>query len=215
MQVSDLFEGDSQTLSLLNKSKLWHLPTEKLSTISLIAFIGQCSAEGQEAEGRQEVLIMLEHMLDQMVRGNLPYDPIVTFTPGWRRSAPKTTSDYCRALLDVPIPRRRALLYGLEIDYDLSIAELVELTWKEAYELAGGSPVARKIVEGLTSHLKLNYAFWEWLDDARAMPLVGLQATFDDVSGGMTWEDYRNAYRGALRVFPEADAEQVAARFGF
>ncbi len=210
MQVSDLFEGDSQTLSLLNKSKLWHLPTDKLSTISLRAFIGQCAMQGSEIEARQEVLLLLERLLDQMVRGNLPYDSIVTFSPGWRRPAPLTTSDYCRALLEIPLPRRKALLYGLEIEYDLALEEIVELTWKDAYQLAGGSVVAQNIVNGLTTHLKLNYAFWEWMDDARAMPLVGLQTTFGEISGRMSWEDYRKAYRGALRVFPEADAVRVA-----
>lgn len=210
MQVSDLFGSDRQTLSLLNKSKLWHLHTDQLSQINLIAFIAQCAAEGQETEARQEVLIMLERLLDNMVHGNLPYDSIVTFNPGWRRRAPMMTSDYCRALLEVPLPRRRALLFGLEIDYDLTLPEIIELTWREANELAGDSKVAKRIVAGLTAHMKLSYAFWEWMDDARAMPLVGLQETFDEISGGLTWEDYRKAYRGALRVFPEDDALRVA-----
>lgn len=214
MQVSELFGSDRQSLSLLNKSKLWHLETSKLTPLHLICFIGQCGAVDQEVRARQEVLRMLELLLDKMVTGILPYDPIVTFDPSYRREPPRLLGDFCRDMIELSLPRRRALIFGLEIGYDLEIDDVVELTWREAVRLAD-SPVAKRMVSGLVPHTKLPYAFWEWHGDATAMPLIGLQASFDGVSGGMTWAEYRNAYRGALRVVPEADAELVALQCGF
>lgn len=214
MQVSELFGSDRQSLAWLNRSKLWHLDTDQITTLRLTSFIAQCATEGGEYDARREVLRMLELMLDRMVQGDLPYNPVVTFDTASRRAPPRLLGDFCRDMLALSIPRRRALIYGLEIGYDLELPDIVELTWKEAIQLAD-TPMAKKIVMGLPKHLKLPYAFWEWFGDTRAMPLVGLQASFDEVSGGLGWVDYRNAYRGALRVVPEADAELVALQCGF
>lgn len=214
MQVSELFDGDRQSLSLLNKSKLWQLETSKLTPIHLVSFIGQCGTLGQEIEGRKEILRMLELLLEKMIDGTVPFDSIVTFDPAYRREPPRLLGDFCRDMLELSIPRRRALIFGLEIGYDLDIADIVELTWREALQLAD-TPMAKRMVAGLVPHTKLPYAFWEWQGNATAMPLIGLQASFDEISGGMSWVDYRNAYRGSLKIVPEADAELAALQCGF
>ncbi|WP_199153511.1 hypothetical protein [Chromobacterium sp. ASV23] len=213
MQVSELFMGDCQSLAVLNKSKLWQLDTSKLTTINLISFIKQAAIDGFEYEARQDVLILLERMLDKMVAGTIPYNPIVTYDPAQPRRQPRLLGEYCTDLIELSIPRRRAILFALETDLDLSLDDVVELSWRAAAE-AATTEASRRIVMGLPRHLRLPYAFWEWMDHARAMPLVGLQASFEGISGGRSFPEYKAGYKGALRVMPEADAELVALQCG-
>lgn len=85
-----------------------------------------------------------------------------------------TVGDLRRLLAQVPLNRRRAIMFCL--DSGMTPNEAVTLTWKKALNMPL-SPMSRAIVMGQPRHLRLTYVFWEYLENACAAPLFDLEDT--------------------------------------
>lgn len=88
-----------------------------------------------------------------------------------------TVDELALLLEPFSLPRRCAILYALETR--ISLSEAILLDWKSALKKAT-TDFATQLVKQQTRHLRLNYVFWEYLDDHIAAPLFGLDRSFPD-----------------------------------
>jgi len=117
-----------------------------------------------------------------------------------------TVQDLNGLLARFSLVRRKAVLYCLETG--CTAQRIMVLTWRQAL-IQAQTDLARDIVRSLPRHMKLDYAFWEYLEGGLAVPLFGLeQEVFDQT--GYTLTVLQEVYKGMLWVDPGADAALIA-----
>lgn len=91
-----------------------------------------------------------------------------------------TVTDLRLFLEPFSLERRRALLFAL--DRKLTPAQVILIDRKTA-NLIADTPFSRSILAAQPVHLRLNYAFWEFMDGGRlAVPLFQLDKQTDNIN---------------------------------
>lgn len=115
-----------------------------------------------------------------------------------------TLGDLRVLLAPLSSARRAAVLWAL--DTHSTIDDAVLLGWKEALR-ADYTPFAKDLVRNQLRHLRLDYVFWEYLDNGAAAPLFGLEDSVREVAMGRSFRELQALYDGMIWVDTRAEAE--------
>lgn len=121
--------------------------------------------------------------------------------------SPMLSGEFRHALEKLPMTRRKAIVFALETGVPVELVRT--LNRQDAKNLAT-TPVARQVIASLPRHMKLPYAFWEFLGiEGLAIPLSGLSDDYRALCG--PWGDrmFRRRYQNMLWVDSPADRDDL------
>lgn len=208
MLVSELKRGEWPN-ALLSQSTLWGRDIAKLQAIDLDAFIRSYSGTQHYYQAIREVEALIDQGWYATLEKKLEAPSIIFYDPQPRQ---RITVDELTTWLSATTPvRRRAILFALETG--MPIQEIINLTWKKLATLTSLSGYARRIAESNLRHIKLDYVFWENMQDTIAAPLFGLGETMHEVSQGLGYTALRRLYRECLPFDQRGDLEAFMGDF--
>ncbi|CAG9229038.1 hypothetical protein [Burkholderia vietnamiensis] len=115
-----------------------------------------------------------------------------------------TLGDLRVLLAPLSTARRSAVLFSL--DNKLALDDVVMLGWKEA--LRGEfTEFGKDIVRSQLRHIRLDYVFWEYLDNGVAAPLFGLEDSVKSVSLGRNFAGLQALYDRMVWIDTRAEAD--------
>lgn len=84
--------------------------------------------------------------------------------------------------------------------------DTVMLDWKKGLQNPH-TAFTRDIVRNQPRHLRLDYVFWEYVENGQAVPLFGLEQTVIEAACGGTFTDLQALYDRVVWVDSAAEAE--------
>lgn len=115
-----------------------------------------------------------------------------------------TLGDLRALLAPLSGARRTAVLYALDTHTTLERAALLE--WKEALR-SQTTKFAHDLIRIQPRHLRLDYVFWEYLENGSAAPLFCLEDSVSEVTMGRSFADLQALYDRMVWIDTELEAE--------
>jgi hypothetical protein len=115
-----------------------------------------------------------------------------------------TLGDLRTLLAPLPTTRKQAVLFTLDTHGTLD--HTVLLGWKEGLRMPW-TDFAREIVRAQPRHLKLDYVFWEYLENGSGAPLFGLEDSVSEVTMGRSFADLQALYDRMVWIDPLVEAQ--------
>jgi hypothetical protein len=110
-----------------------------------------------------------------------------------------------RALLNpLSHTRKQAVLFAL--DTGTSLDDTVLLGWKEGLRKQM-TAFGRDLIRSQPRHLRLDYVFWEYLENGSAAPLFGLENSVSEVTMGRSFADLKALYDRMVWIDSKVEAE--------
>lgn len=118
-----------------------------------------------------------------------------------------TLGDVNALLAPLSNTRKQAVLFTLDTRGTRgTLDDTVMLGWKEGLRMQT-TQFARDLIRAQPRHLRLNYVFWEYLENGSAAPLFGLQDSVSEVTMGRSFADLQALYDRMVWIDPKAEAE--------
>ena len=118
-----------------------------------------------------------------------------------------TAGDLIEGLSFLEPTWRRAVLFGLEQGLDAE--SVVTMTHKRARQMRL-TELARAVVEQSPRHIRLEYLFWQQLQDGLVTPLIGFADQVRVAFAGMEWATLLGLYPKMVWLDLEFEAEHFA-----
>ncbi|MBB3004685.1 MAG: hypothetical protein V4793_15930 [Paraburkholderia tropica] len=118
-----------------------------------------------------------------------------------------TLGDLRALLAPLSGARRAAVLYALDTHTNLD--RTVMLEWKEALR-APTTEFARDLIRIQPRHLRLDYVFWEYLENGSAAPLFCLEDSVSEVTMGRSFADLQALYDRMIWIDAELEADSFS-----
>lgn len=203
--------------SPLASDRLWNRDLELVSDMEISLFYARAGLVGLKGNAIEAIDRLQTALILSAIDGTkVPKEAmrLVAHEPPVERFA---VDEFIDRLVKLPSARRAAVLFALEMA--LAPERVVELTWKEAANMAQLPTQARETIRARATvrHLKLPYVFWEWAGERIATPLLQLAVSAEEAFG-MPWPRIQQRYTSMLWVSGRADVasfhslvEEVAA----
>lgn len=187
--------------SLISESRLWTREASGLTPLDLSLFVISHKHKDTYSQALREVDIVITAGIEALISGDIDK---ADFTDYRLPKAAFTATDLVEWLSCVSLPRRRAILFALEMK--LSPREVIGLEWGTLGQY-GLTPLAFELVSASPRHIKLKYVFWDYLSNGAAAPLFGLAESALEVSQGLNFGVLQSLYDNMVLVDTAADAE--------
>lgn len=115
-----------------------------------------------------------------------------------------TLGDLRALLAPLSNTRKQAVLFTLETRGTLD--DTVLLGWKEGLRKQT-TDFARELIRAQPRHLRLDYVFWQYLENGSAAPLFGLQDNVSEVTMGRSFADLQALYDRMVWIDSKVEAE--------
>jgi hypothetical protein len=110
-----------------------------------------------------------------------------------------------RALL-APLSNVRKQAIFFTLDTHGTLDDTVLLGWKEGLRLQT-TQFAHDLIRAQPRHLRLDYVFWEYLENGSAAPLFGLEDSVREVTMGRSFKDLQALYDRMVWIDSKVEAE--------
>ena len=100
--------------------------------------------------------------------------------------------------------RKQAVLFTLDTHGTLD--DTVMLGWKEGLGMQT-TQFARDLIRAQPRHLRLDYVFWEYLENGSAAALFGLQDSVSEVTMGRSFAELQAFYDPMVWIDSKVEAE--------
>lgn len=115
-----------------------------------------------------------------------------------------TLGDLNALLAPLSNTRKQAVLFALETHGTLD--DTVMLGWKEGLRMQT-TQFARDLIRFRPRHLRLDYVFWEYLENGSAAPLFGLEDSVREATMGRSFAELQALYDRMVWIDSKAEAE--------
>ena len=115
-----------------------------------------------------------------------------------------TLGDLNALLAPLSSTRKQAVLFTLDTHGTLD--DTLTLGWKEALRMQT-TQFARDLIRAQPRHLRLDYVFWEYLENGSAAPLFGLKDSVSEVTMGRSFAELQALYDRMVWIDPKVEAE--------
>lgn len=186
--------------SLLSKTPLWKREVRTITPTDLNAFVALHKGTSQYAQALREVNVLVDVGIESLANGQLKQAEFAFY------DNPEPTfivSDLIEWISDMPIIRRRATLFALEMK--MQPREVVELSWGHIRKL-DLTLIASELVRAMPRHIRLNYVFWDTLPNGAAAPLFGLSESILEASQGLGFDTMLRLYNRMVMIDSNSDA---------
>ncbi|USU18453.1 hypothetical protein [Paraburkholderia fungorum] len=100
--------------------------------------------------------------------------------------------------------RKQAVLFAL--DTGTSLDDTVMLGWKDGLRKQT-TEFGRELIRAQPRHRRLDYVFWEYLEDGSAAPLFGLENSVSEVTMVRSFGDLKALYDRMVWINSKVEAE--------
>lgn len=194
--LPDLLPSDS----LISRSPLWNRNADSITELDISLFIA-ANREKNYSKALREVHLIIDAGIEGLICGELD---IADFTSYEYPRAAFTVTELVEWLSPVPLARRKAILFSLEMR--MHPRDVIALEWGKVSELTL-TPIAFELVTTSLRHIKLKYVFWDYLSNGSAAPLFGLAETVMEVSQGLGYEALQRLYDRMILIDSNAELE--------
>jgi hypothetical protein len=188
--------------SLLSRSWLWSRPVHEVTPAEILVFLRTWKDRGRLVEARRNIDSLMHETYRAMAAGELGRVPYATFA---EPDPAFMVSDLCEILEPLSHERRRAAVFALETG--MIPKDVLLLDWRRAHSLVQRqqlSTVAEFIVRAQPRHMRLDYVFWEFLENQVAAPLFGFEEDLHTTTG-LEFDALLSTYRRMVWVDAEAE----------